>query len=252
MGGVAPAIVHTPRALTERVRWRSWFEPRVRFWWMAGAVFLGVSLYFLIRGGCGWHHENWLLAHGTLIQATIDTVENEGNTNAIKGKMLAPDGQVSGHYTVDGQTYDLYGFLKRRTAFIEIGADVPLHINPADPNDWTSITSRIRLIDEDDFIHGLGVLPFALLLGAVAVWWRQRVLRLWQQGQAVEATVVESRTSAMAPRLRDLRCAPIVEGQQRVQRVFGPARLGAIAPGERLWLLSEPGGKLAVAAAWFE
>jgi hypothetical protein len=248
-----PAIAGVPRAVTGRVRWRSWIEPRVRFWWVVAAIFLAVSAYFLAHGIYAWHHENWLLRQGTPIAATVEEVAAGGNeTGGIKDKRQPPDGRVIGHYTVDGQVHTMVGWLKGRTEWIVIGSDVPICVNPADPDDWTGITSPIRLIDEDDVIHGLGVFPIALLLAVVAVYWRRRLLRLWKRGNAVEATVLESRISAMAPRLRELRCAPELDGQHRVQRVFSPPQLAAPAPGERLWLLCEPDEKWAVAAAWFE
>jgi hypothetical protein len=204
------------------------------------------------HGAYSWSHENWLLSNGTPINATVDSVDAGGiATGGIKGKTQPPDGRVMGHYTVDGNEYPAIGWLKGRTEWITIGGDVPLRISPTDPNDWTGITAPIRLTDEDDFIHGLGVLPIALVLAVVAIWRRQRVLRLWIAGNVVEATVIESRISAIAPRLRDLRCAPVSEGQQRVQRVFSPPKGGLPSPGDRLWLLCDADQNLAVAAAWF-
>jgi hypothetical protein len=225
----------------------------VRFWWVVAAIFLAVSLYFLVHGAYAWHHENWLLNEGTPVDAMVEEVGAAGNeTGGINGKIQPPDGRVIGNYTFDGNTYPIIGWLKGRTEWITIGKTVPLHIDPADPEDWTGITAPIRLTGEDDFIHGLGILPIALLLFGVAIWWRNRMVRLWIDGSAVEATVIESRISALAPRLRDLRCAPVLEGQQRVQRVFSPPRAGQIGPGEKLWLLCDAEQKRAVAAAWFE
>jgi hypothetical protein len=228
-------------------------EPRVRFWWVVAAIFLAVSIYFLVQGAYAWHRENFLLDNGMAIDATVDVVASGGiNTGGIDGKIQPPDGRVSAHYIFNGSYYQMVGWLKGRTEWITIGKTVPLHIDPAHPEDWTGITSPIALIKEDDFIHGLGVLPIALLLFCVAIWCRNRMVRLWIDGSAVEATVIESRISAIAPGLRELRCAPILEGQQRVQRVFSPARSGPAAPGDRVWLLCDRDQKRAVAAAWFE
>jgi hypothetical protein len=225
----------------------------VRFWWLVGTFFLAVSLWFLGHGIYTWHHENWLLVSGTPVPATVDEVGSGGNeTGGIKGKSQPPDGRVVAHYVIDGQTHQLVGWLKGRTEWIVIGSDVPIRVNPADADDWTGITSPISIIGEDEVKHGLGMLPIALVLAVVVTILRSRMLRLWTEGQAVEATVIEARTSAMAPTLRELRCAPNLEGQHRVQRVFAPAALGKIVAGDRVWILCEPNEKWAVAAAWFE
>ena len=80
---------------------------------------------------------------------------------------------------------------------------------------------------------------------------KKRVLRLWRHGRALEAVVMESRQTALAPRSRFVRCAPVEQGDKRVFGVYVPDRAGRASEGDAVWLLADPAGKRdAVSLPW--
>jgi hypothetical protein len=83
---------------------------------------------------------------------------------------------------------------------------------------------------------------------------RSRTVRVWRDGEARRAIVVESHQTALAPRSRLVRCTPADEGDNRVVQVYVPAGAAAdLQAGDELWLLFPPAGRgRPVAAAWFE
>jgi hypothetical protein len=96
------------------------------------------------------------------------------------------------------------------------------------------------------------LLPFVIVLFALAIWRRSQVLNLYRQGDAMLAEVVSEGHSAAAPLSRLLKCA-VHNGQDaRLITILLPTRI-APGVGKPLWLIATPHRPdKAVPAALFE
>jgi hypothetical protein len=237
-----------PRPLTPRVSRRAWAEPHVRFWWVLTLVLLGIGAYVGGSHWLAWSREVRMIRSGRVVDAEILTA---GGLSS-RWQQLPPDSIVTLRYEVDGKTYDQTGYLKGRTEFILVHSKVPVRVDPADPNLWTARTVPASLAQE--LTGALVVLPAFVALAAVSLVVRARTARVWRDGDARRAIVVESRQTALAPRSRLVRCTPADAGDNRVVQVYVPAGAAAgLHAGDELWLLFPPGRRgRPVAAAWFE
>jgi hypothetical protein len=237
-----------PRPLTPRVRRRAWLEPHVRFWWVLTLVLLAIGAYVGGSQWLVWSREVWLVRSGRVVDAEIMTA---GGLSS-RWQQLPPNSIVTLRYDVDGKTYDQVGYLKGRTDFIQVHSKVPVRIDPANPALWTALTVPASLLQE--LTGALVVLPAFVALMVVSLVQRSRMVRVWRDGEARRAIVVESRQTALAPRSRLVRCTPADAGDNRVVQVYVPAGAAAdLHAGDELWLLFPSGGRgRPVAAAWFE
>lgn len=241
------ALPDPPRPVTPRVRRHSWTEPRVRSWWLVASVVTLFTLYFLGSGFYDWRRDVGLIEHGREVSAFIYAADGY----PIPGRHRPPTSPVELHYEVDGKKYEVEGFLRGRTEPFVIQTYVPIRVDPKDPSRWTARTRPDALWPE--ILGGIILLPAVPILAAVVFWQRARVLKLWRAGRAVESVVLESRQTAMAPRSRFLRCAPTDPSDKRVIGVFVPDRAGRLAPGDTLWILTDPaGGSRAASALWLQ
>ena len=243
-----PEVPSPPRAVTPRVRRRAWAEPHVRFWWVLTLALLAIGVYVGVREWRVWSREVRLIRSGRVVQAEILTAAGLSS----RWQQLPPDSVVKIRYEVDGREYEKNGYLKGRKEFIQVRSKVPVRVDAGDPDQWTARTEPASLIEQ--LTGAVVVLPVFLVLAVVSLWQRARLLRVWRDGEAVGAIVVDSRQTALAPRSRLVRCTPAESGDKRIVQVYVPASAAAgVAPGDELWLLRPPAGRgRPVAAAWFE
>lgn len=235
-----------PRPVTPHVGRRAWMEPRVRFWWLAAAVVLAISLYFLTSRWLAWRSEVRLLSQGVEVKAII----RQTATEILKGKTQPPNSICTLDYTYEGKNYEVVGVLKGREQYVVTGQEVPIRIDPKNPEDWTGLTAAPPLWT--DLVEGLIVLPVALLLAAAGLAAKGRLTRLWRDGKAREAIVIDVKQTAMAPRSRLVRCTPADDTDSRIISVYVPHRGVNLQEGDALWLITPPGKvSRAIAAAWF-
>jgi hypothetical protein len=236
-----------PRPLTPRVRRHSWTEPGVRSWWLVASAVTLATLYFLASGYYTWWRDVRLIRSGREVSAFIYAADGY----PIPGRHRPVSSPVELHYEVDGKKYEVEGFLRGRTEPFVVQTYVPIRVDPADPSQWTARTHPDALWPE--MLGGLMLLPAVPILAAVVFLRWARVLRLWRNGRAVEAVVLESSQTALAPRSRFVRCAPADPSDKRIVGVYVPDRAGRLAPGDTLWLLTDPaGGSRAAAALWLQ
>lgn len=237
-----------PRPVTRLVRRRAWTEPRVRFWWMSALAMFLVGAVVCGREVLLWYHEARLIRGGLPVDAEVKIAGGYSSP----GKALPPDSVVTIEYTVKGTKYRQDGYLRGRTRHIEVRKTVPIRVDPDDPEDWTGRTEPAVLSRQ--LLGGVVAFPAFLVLLVIALMKRAAVLGTWRDGEAVAALVVETSTTAIAPRSRAVRCTPADDADNRVADVYvppGPAT--SLQPGDALWLIRPPGGRgRAVAAAWFE
>jgi hypothetical protein len=242
-GDLAPP----PRPLSPRVYRRSWSEPRVRSLWLAALAALLVATYLLASRYWLWRQDARLVRDGLPVQAAV----RQTATEPVKGKSQPANSIVTLDYTVDGRAYVAEGVLRGRTEAIVVGNLVPIRVDPANPSRWTGATTVLQLGPR--LVPGLIVLPVVLVFALASLVARARFLRLWRDGQAIEALVLESRQTALAPRARAVRCTPADPDDRRVIDVYVPPALAWLAKGDALRVLAPPGHTApAVAVAWFE
>ena len=243
------ALPPPPRDISPAVRRRAWAEPRVRFWWLAAVVVLAIAGYFLGTRYWSWRRQADLVRHGLRLD---DATVQRTATEVVRGKRQPPNSLVTLDYTVGGRPYTVDGFLVGRTDWIVVGGTVPIYVDRDDPSRWTGLTEVPPLTPE--LMGGLVLLPVPVALALACLLARARVLRAWRNGQAIEALVLDSRQTAVAPRSRAVRCTPADADDRRVLSVYVPPRLARVGEGEMIRVLAPPAGRAgpAVAAAWFE
>jgi hypothetical protein len=129
-----------------------------------------------------------------------------------------------------------------------VGDDVPLHIDPKDPDNWTVRDALPPL--PQAMIGPILVLPVAVLCGLIALVGRAGVLRTYQNGPAAEATVAVNRQTPLAPKSRAIRCS--LTGGSRMMEVFVPRSAGPLNESDTLWVLLPKGRGRPIAVDWFE
>jgi hypothetical protein len=130
------------------------------------------------------------------------------------------------------------GQLTARREPIHVGMTIPIRINPDDPNQWTDRSAVASLTRQ-----ALGVLilvPLVLLAIIGAVLAHRRIVEMWRDGLAWPGIVVQSMTSALAPRSQLVRCARREGRDQQLVSVFIPHSMGTLQRGDELWLVSLP------------
>ena len=245
---VPPEPPAAPRDLTPVVRRRSWFESRVRIWWVMGLILLAIAAYYAVSRVYAWNEEARLIRRGTRIEAEVMHWEIGGT--APKGKVVSADMPVDLEYTFNGQTYRVHGQLAGRKEQITTRTMIPIYIDPANPTHWTARMQPGSLAQE--LLSAMLLAPIVVVLFAAALLQRFHVLRIYKEGEAVLAEVVEIRHSAAAPLSRLLRCALHGGREARVVKVILPA--GKTPPiGQLLWLIAPANRpEQALPAALFE
>lgn len=236
-----------PRRLTRRVRLRAWIEPRVRFWWGAGLVLLGIALYLLATRYLTWRQEAELVRAGQVVPATIKAA----NGMLTPGQGGYADNPVQFQYSWKGQTYSIVAAsLPGHREFIKVGDIIPIRIDPGHPEVWTSRLQPVPLALE--LFGGLIALPVSLVLLLTGSWMAGGVARLWRDGPATQALVISARHTALAPRCWAVQCTPALASDRRVFQVFAPPRV-EVTQGATIWLLFRPtSAGRPVAASWFD
>ena len=237
-----------PRELTAQVRRRSWSERHVRIWWLLAFAMTAIASYYALSRYYEWAGEVALIEHGEKVQAEI--MGWGPGMDAPRNKIVAATDAVEIQYSWKGQTYRPYGVLDGRTEQIVTRTLVPIFIDPKHPWRWTARTQRASLIHE--MLSAMILMPFAVVLFALALLRRRQVLAIYRTGEAMLAEVVGVSHSAAAPLSRFLRCAVHTEPQARVVKVLLPTHK-APDVGQPLWLIA-PANRIeqAIPAALFE
>jgi hypothetical protein len=98
-----------PRALTPRVRARSWADPHVRFGWIVAIVLLALGAYLWVRGIVSWRRTRWLVQNGQPVVATV----RQANDQTIPRKQPG-DSNVLLDYEWAGRPHQVGGILEGR------------------------------------------------------------------------------------------------------------------------------------------
>jgi hypothetical protein len=240
-----------PRDATAKIRRRAWLEPRVRFWWMAAAVLLIAGLGFVAQGIMARFHDAWLIQNGVRVDAIVMVANGE----AVKNKRQPPDSVVE----IQFPWHDTPKYSPRPRAlegrsqddWIVTRSTLPIKVNPDNPEDWTWLDAPVAMLTR--MVGGIVVLPIALLALAWAIARQRLMLKLWREGEAIEALIVETRNTAIAPRSRVARVTPSDDTDRRMYTVYLPATLASLRRGDAVVMIRLSNrAKSALAAAWVE
>jgi hypothetical protein len=242
-----PAPPGPPRPITPRVRRRGWAEPHVRAVALAAVAATLVSAYFFASRYLEWRREARLVSQGTPVSALV----TEAGGITLANKVVPPTTPVTLEYEAGGRKVTVQGTLKGRKEHIVTGHTVPIRVRPDDPETWTSLPEPRPLRME--LLGGLIVLPFAAVFGILAWVLHRRVLKLWRDGSATPAVILDSRHTAIGPRTHLVRCTPVRGDDRRLLHAYLPATMARPQQGDELWLITRPSpSNRAVSAAWFE
>jgi hypothetical protein len=228
-----PPPSQPPRALTNNARRRSWAEPRVRNWWLIAAAMFLIALFFTGSRMVTSLRDYSLMKNGVKVEALI--LDAEGG-NVLK-KLYPPENRTTFHMSYrlpDGTERHINEPLKDQRKAVGPGMKIPLYVDPKDPSRWTD---RVEISWLEDTMISLLLLPTILLFLAIAFVNRMGVLKAWQNGPAMHASVVELKQSASAPRSSILR---FVLGHYHDQRIFStliPNRRARYQPGDVVWVI---------------
>lgn len=220
-----------PRAITPAIRRRSWIEPSVRFWWLASLVLLIIGAWFFFSQMREYRRERWLISNGT----PVDAIIADANGDSRVGAKFPPGTECTLRFSFDGKPVSVSGALD---SFITNGETVVLHVNAADPTEWTFRSQADPL--NSRLSAGAIIAVAAVATAVTALLLRRRVLRVWRNAAAIAYTVVDTRHSALAPLSHAVRCTMMTGRNTRLLTVYLPGRLPRPASGEVLWLLHPP------------
>jgi len=225
-----------PRPITPRSARRAWAEAYVRRWWMGALLLCVVTVYFVGTQLIRSLQDRRLIREGEAVDAVIVEANNETLTN----KVWEPSVQALFKLEVQrpgAEPLVILSRLRNQDRALQVGDTVRLYIDRQDPSRWTD---RGHVSFARDLALAVVTLPLAGLLMVVAVMGRRRALRVWRDGEAMVALVVEVRQAPSAPRSRHVRFT-LRDGRDR--RVFGtlvPVRAAPLAVGDAFWVVALP------------
>jgi hypothetical protein len=151
-----------------------------------------------------------------------------------------------------GAMHELTGRLTAQRKAVNPSMEIPVLIDPLDPQKWTDQVETRPLVEQ--MLIPLILFPITLVLVLGAIWQRWRMLALWRDGEAREGRIMDLRHSAVAPRSNVLRCT--IEGarDKRLLSVVVPRRMPRLEPGDHLVLVIPAAGETnrAIAAMVYE
>lgn len=219
-------------------------RPGIRATLALAALLLLGSAYLSFGGYRAWRDQMNLME-----QPTVEAYVAQGGDQIIAGRPVPSGAPVWIEFTLNGKPMRVMGWLADtgKGKKVLIGDRIPVHVDPADPNHWTSQTEPPRL--SLSLAPGAAALAFALI-ALVAAWMaRWPVLRTWREGECVPAEVVGWQQSPLAPRSRVARCVRLESDDRRVFRVYVPR--SAIPPeGEAIYVLVHPRGGPVLHEGW--
>jgi len=241
------------RPITPKARRRSWGEPAVRTWWMLALLLMLITAWILaeqwtvIRSG-RWRIEHW----HRIPEAHIDKINDEArDTYRPSLEQLAIVDSTLSYVSADGKTHVVKGKLKAQKKPVRPAETIPILVNPQNPDDWTDRVSVAPLMQE--LLVPLLLLPLPVLCLLMALWQRQRILKLWRTGAKRQATVVDTGQSAAHPRSMIVRCTLTDSRDKRILSVVIPRSAARLKPGDSLVIITPIGEpSRAVAAMLYE
>lgn len=239
----APAFALPPRPLTRIARRRSWAELPVRAWLILTLLISIITIFFVVGQVREALSDRYLIEHGVDVAARFTSVADDPHPKHRPRDEVLP---ADIDYSFNGQDYHQRFRLDAKPgAYATVGSIFPIKVDPQDPNHWTEQTQPAPWSQE---LTASGLLiPLVLILIAITLYKRARVLQIFKLGVPAEAQVVEVKQSAIAPGSRMIRLT--LPDSRRVLTTLAPANLGAMKKGDRLWVLRLPDAPARIIAA---
>lgn len=241
-----PELPAIPRAVTPQVAKFATFEPKVRFWFVLGAVFLVVAGYFGLRSMSVWMSERSMIESGVLTDATILEAADSG----VNGQRKLWDSVIRITYDAGGQKIDLSRqrlFQKPNADLIAIGQTVPIRYDPSEPTRWTNRTAPPSLAQA--LIAVFVFVPVAVISIVVGLFLRSRAIGTWKTGKLTPAAVLSVQSSAIAPGYVFVSALPTLPKATSVG-VYVKKSMANLRKGDVVWLLVADRGPALAARAF--
>jgi hypothetical protein len=226
----------------------------VRVLWLSALAVAVVAAWQLVEQLAETRATLYRIGHWTRIDdATIKQIgDSSRETYRVTVEELASKPVKVTYVDAKGVTHELTGKLTAQPAAVHPTKQIPILIDPLDPQKWTDQVQTRPLVEQ--MLIPLILFPLALVLALGAIWQRWRMLALWRDGEAREGRIVDLRHSAVAPRSNVLRCT--IEGarDKRLLSVVVPRRISRVEPGDHLVLVIPAAGETnrAIAAMVYE
>ena len=225
--------------MTAAARRRSWNEPSVRRWLLLSILVLLTTTYFAWRDVRQAMHERGLIEHGLQVNSTVEGVE--GISGDVTRKLTRNEAHtVKLRYTINGRAYITTQELPILVGkYIGAGDSVELRVDPSDPENVTTQTQARPWLASLTVVTLLVPLLIALVL--LTLLQRRRMLRIWQDGELTEGTVIDWHRSGLAPRSIVVRFTLNEGDDRRLFSLVWPVEAGELSSGDTIDLVMPPG-----------
>ena len=234
-----------PRPITPAARRRSWAEPAVRAWLLGALILVAFAGYSIGTSILARADQNWLLSHGKAVEATVWP---NGRSSA-SGIAYPAEGSFTLRFPWNDKVAKIETSFPERREMIMSGSAMTLYVDPADPAHWTMKSAVSHWWS--GMISGIILCALAMLLFMMASLLRRQRLRWFEVGEMLDAIVVDTKTTPLAPLSLAVRCSNPMEEGQRVMTVYLPSWAGRVRAGEMIQLIcvkNRPERALAAAA----
>ena len=216
-----------PRPLTAAVQKQAWRELPVRAWTV---ITLGVLIVILVVGIKGLMQglgDRALLRDGVRVNAKIESM-----TGATRNADRAIPRVMRLSYVLpnDPPTAERHELqidhltpIQGQPSLVSTGDLIPIIVDPNDRTRWTDRVDPPSWLSA--MIVPLLLSPVLLLVGGITLLQLGRIRKLYVNGTATTASVVEVHKSALAPAAKVIKISP-VNGGGRVLTLVRPDRLG--------------------------
>jgi hypothetical protein len=218
-----------PRSITPKVRRRSWVEGPVRVWLILALLVGAVTIFFAVQQTLSAMRIRSLIDHGTVVNAKVSDMS--------RGAWFQLEYEINGATLTTEQT----PMMLKRHDELQRGQVVPIHVDPDNPRSWTD-----RNRDELEPIHrelvaAVILVPLLVLTIVMVLLKRRQVMRVWRDAPLVQAVVVETKQSSLAPMSRVIRFTVAGGASARIWSTLLPVKAGIPAKDETIELICPPG-----------
>jgi hypothetical protein len=221
-----------PRPLNAKARRQSWSEARVRIWWLLGlALFIIAAVFVGAQIKQSAENRN-LLRVGVRVNAQI--IEANGQTLR---KLYPPEQNVIFKFKFklpDGREHTISDRLKDQRYATGPGQDLPVVVDPSNPDRWTD---RVETSWLSDLLVGMALGPIIAACIGIGLMKRRGILKTYREGDALVGVVHSVSTVAFSPGAQSIRFFLRDSDDQRVYSTIPPRSAGPFQEGDEFWLI---------------
>jgi hypothetical protein len=223
---------------------RAWMELSVRPWLAVTTLMLLAAIGIGIYNFLSVREERNIIATGTAADATVVSLGRDTRQlprdEPVRVKLEYTDPKSGRLIQSERMIHRQHG------GVIRLKEIVPIRFDPASPEVWTARTEPTPILQS--MTVPMALIPVVIASLAVTWWQRARVLRVVRRGQRETATITSVKQPPLAPLSKQLGVTR--DTDRTVRQLYWPTRLGPVAKGDTIDVLTE--GKLIVAAKAYE